>query len=335
MSFDINNRRYAGSKYKLNSWIKEIINKNCNEKEIFADIFSGTGIVAATNLYQFNHIIINDLLFSNEVIYNAFFSKKKWNKNIINEFFLENRALKANNINDNYFSLNFGDKFFINDDAKIIGKIRKNIEKIKYQIEYKEYCILLSSLLYSADKTANTVGHYDAYIRNKKINKKFIFELIKPINHNKKIKIYREDANVLVKKIKADVFYVDPPYNSRQYSRFYHLLENLTKWERPELFGVAMKPEPENMSDYCRNSAYDKFSDLINDIDSKHIIVSYNNTYKSKSSSSENKITLEQIKDVLNVKGELREYSRAYNHFNAGKTSFDDHKEYIFYTKVK
>jgi len=56
--------------------------------------------------------------------------------------------------------------------------------------------------------------------------------------------------------------YIDPPYNSRQYSRFYHVLETLIKWDKPKLYGVALKPEPENMSDYCRNNARHKFSEL-------------------------------------------------------------------------
>ena len=97
----------------------------------------------------------------------------------------------------------------------------------------------------------------------------------------------------------------------------------------------AMKPKPENMSDYCRNNAKIVFKDLIENLKCKHIIVSYNNTYQSKSSSSENKITLDEIRDILNGKGKTKEQSKAYNHFNAGKTSFDAHKEFVFYTKVR
>ena len=38
--------------------------------------------------------------------------------------------------------------------------------------------------------------------------------IIEPIEHNSKIQIFREDANELVKKIKFDICYIDPPYNS-------------------------------------------------------------------------------------------------------------------------
>ena len=114
----------------------------------------------------------------------------------------------------------------------------------------------------------------------------FSFELITPIEYkDKKITITRKDANELAKEIKADIVYIDPPYNSRQYSRFYHLLENITQWKKPPLYGEACKPEAENMSDYCRNSATSTFEDLISSLKCNYIVVSYNNTYNSKSSS--------------------------------------------------
>ena len=47
--------------------------------------------------------------------------------------------------------------------------------------------------------------------------------------------------NILVKNIECDLLYLDPPYNSRQYSDAYHLLENVARWEKPEVYGVARK----------------------------------------------------------------------------------------------
>ena len=58
------------------------------------------------------------------------------------------------------------------------------------------------------------------------------------------------------------------------------------------------------------------------------------NTYKSKSSSSQNKIRLEQIKEVLDKCGNTLIFTHSYNPFNAGKTEFDDHKEFLFITEV-
>ena len=41
--------------------------------------------------------------------------------------------------------------------------------------------------------------------------------------------------NELVKNYKkADIAYIDPPYNSRQYEDAYHLLENVAEWKKPK-----------------------------------------------------------------------------------------------------
>ena len=181
--------------------------------------------------------------------------------------------------------------------------------------------------------SANTLGHYEAYIKKAITPRKLILRMI-DVNNFKGAEIFQEDANQLARNIHADVVYIDPPYNSRQYSRFYHLLETLVQWTKPELFGVAMKPKEENMSEYCRSSAFKAFQDLIAHIDARYLVVSYNNTYKSKSSSSENKIKLEQIEEALNKCGDTHIYEHAYSPFNSGKTEFEDHKEYLFVTHV-
>ena len=148
------------------------------------------------------------------------------------------------------------------------------------------------------------------------------------------IKIFRSDANKLAEKIKSDVVYIDPPYNSRQYSRFYHLLENLTQWKKPKLYGAALKPTPENVSDYCKTSAPKILDDLVRKLKCKVIALSYNNTYKSKSSSSKNKITFDQITSILDKKGKTKIFKKKYSYFNAGITHFNDHYEYLFLTKI-
>ncbi|MGI0058902.1 MAG: DNA adenine methylase, partial [Nitrosotalea sp.] len=43
--FQIENRRYTGSKAKLGYWILDLISKECKGKT-FADIFAGTGIIS-------------------------------------------------------------------------------------------------------------------------------------------------------------------------------------------------------------------------------------------------------------------------------------------------
>ena len=102
----------------------------------------------------------------------------------------------------------------------------------------------------------------------------------------------------------------------------------------PKLHGVALKPEAENMSDYCRSNARNRLKELVRDIDARYLVVSYNNTYDSKSNSSQNKITLEDIEDILNSRGKTKIFEKDHRYFNAGNTDFDNHKEYLFVTKA-
>lgn len=331
--FSIENRRYIGSKYKISKWIKEII-KNNTKGETFFDVFAGTGIISKEMLEDYENLIINDFLYSNNIIYKAFFDSTDYDDTVLNKKCTEYNSIISRVYDDNYFVENFGNKFFSNKDAMIIGEIRERIA-IDKELNDAERNILIASLLYSLDKVSNTVGHYEAYRKNVELQDKFSFKLIKPINtEGKNIKIYREDANQLVKKVKTDIAFIDPPYNSRQYSRFYHLLESVSKWDKPKLEGVAMKPKPENMSEYCRSKAPYAFNELITNLDAKYIVVTYNNTYNSKSSSSKNKISHEQILKTLNSVGITKVFEKKHKFFNAGKTHLNNHKEFVFVTEV-
>ena len=330
----LQNRRYIGNKYKLIDWIFSILNRECGKGKSFTDIFAGTGVVSMVAAQHFNEIILNDFLHSNYVIYQAFFGTGEWNRDKIDNIIKNYNNIDSEDLEDNYFSEYFGGKYFSRNSSKIIGFIRENIEENRSNLTDKEYYMLIASLLYSVDKIANTVGHYDAYFKKDHIEDSFFMRPIDPLEI-KNVIIYREDANQLAKKIKADVVYIDPPYNSRQYSRFYHVLETLTKWDKPKLHGTALKPDPENMSDYCRVQAKKRLAELVKDLDAKYLVVSYNNTYNSKSNSSKNKITLQEIKNILTSKGKTKVFEKDYKHFNAGNTDFKNHKEYLFVTKVE
>jgi len=332
--FQLQSRRYIGNKAKLTDWIMEIIESETEGNGSFIDIFSGTSIVAKSAMEKYKTVILNDILYSNNVSYQAFYGTLKWNSNKLVELANEYNTLNSKSIRENYFSKNFGGKFYEKEVSKQIGYIRQDIEKKKKnnELNSREYAILLTSLIYTIDKLANTVGHFDAYIKKPITKRPLNFKLIQTSDF-KGAKIYQEDANELARNIKGDIAYIDPPYNSRQYSRFYHIYENLVQWKKPKLYGVALKPEPENMSKYCTVQAKDTFKDLVENLNVKYLAVSYNNTYKSKSKSSKNKITLEEITEILNNVGETKTFEQSHIYFNTGKTDFNDHKEFLFLTK--
>ncbi|WP_271393557.1 DNA adenine methylase [Aequorivita sinensis] len=332
--FELQSRRYIGNKAKLTDWIIDILKKETKGRDTLIDIFAGTSIVAKSAMEMYDVVILNDILYSNNITYEAFYSTSNWDSQKLVDLANKYNSLKATSVRENYFSKNFGGKFYEKDISKIIGYIRQDIENKRKEdlINYREYAILLTSLIYTIDRLANTVGHFDAYIKKPIAAKPLNFKLIKTFDFNG-AKIYQEDANILAKKIKGDIAYIDPPYNSRQYSRFYHIYENLIQWKKPKLYGVALKPEPENMSKYCTVKAKDAFKDLITNLDVKYLAVSYNNTYKSKSKSSANKIKFEEIVEILEKVGETKVFEQSHQFFNTGKTEFNNHKEFLFLTK--
>ena len=329
--FELSNRRYLGSKTKLISFIHEVVNDNCSNINSVLDLFGGTGVVG----YSFNDecsVLINDILKTNIVAYDTFFSNETIDKNKI-----EGMLEKYNNVNvtkDNYYSKNFADTYLSKNNMRKVGFIRDDIDK-QYKnkkINERERSILICSLIYGIDKIANTVGHYDAYRKNGNLDQKLIM-LMPNINdnNNNNNRIYCENSNQLVKNISADLVYIDPPYNSRQYCDAYHFLENVALNKKPEVFGTARKMDRSNLkSKYCTAKAATEFADLIENIKAKYILVSYNNTGEKGNARSNAKISDSQIMEILGKKGEVKVFEQEYALFNTGKTKLDDHKERLF-----
>lgn len=328
----INNRRFLGSKYKLLNFIENTVNENCKDVKSVVDLFAGTGVVGSLFLKNGKEVYFNDYLKSNFYSYKAFYEPKKINikklENIINNY------NQAEIDEENYFSENFSDTYFSSKDCKKIGFIREDIEKRfrQKEINEREKCVLIASLIYSMDRVANTVGHYDAYRKTKNIEDKFFMYMLDVTEKGeKKSHISNLDANEFIKTVKADLVYIDPPYNSRQYCDAYHLLENVAEWNKPNVYGIAKKMDRTKLkSRYCTNKAADAFEELINSCNCRYILVSYNNTGDKSNSRSNAKISDLQIKEILEKKGKVKVFERSYNNFTAGKSVSIDHKERLF-----
>lgn len=105
---------------------------------------------------------------------------------------------------------------------------------------------------------------------------------------------------------------------------------------KPKLHGIALKREPENMSEYCKVGVETVFSELCKDLSkiARFLVATYNNTYTSKSSSSANKISLESLKTILESFGTITSHKIPHKAFNTGKTDFKNHMKYIFVYKI-
>lgn len=329
--FHVSNRRYLGSKQKLLGFIEEVVDKHTEGIDSVADIFGGTGVVSNLFRKKGKKIIVNDILRSNYISYQTWFGNQKIDYDKIKNIIKELNELPAEK--DNYVSENFGNRYFSMENARKIGEIRERIED--YQVNEREKAFLLTSLLYAMDKVANTVGHYDAY-RKKMDSHEPLFLRIPANYQNRNNEIYCEDANQLVRKIKADLVYIDTPYNSRQYGDAYHLLENIIEWKKPKVVGVAKKMVDRShiKSHYSTKKAPQAFEDLIQNIDSKYILVSYNNMAKKGNGRSNAKISNEEIINTLKKRGKVTVFEMPFQVFTTGKTNIKDHKELLYLCEV-
>lgn len=326
----INNRRYLGNKYKLLDFITSTVARECRGVNTVADIFAGTGSVASA--FADKKLITNDILYFNYICHIAWFGSEKYDELKIKELICYYNAVTPQQ--DNYMSLNFANTFFSLEDCRKIGFIREDIEEnySNGKINIRERALLITSLLYAMDKIANTCGHYDAYIKGATFDKHI--ELTLPLasnNNNENNQCYNEDANTLVRRIEADLVYIDPPYNSRQYCDAYHLLENVARWEKPEVKGVALKMDRSHLkSDYCTSHATKSFEDLITNIKAKYIILSYNNMAEKGNDRSNAKISDADIMRILSRKGKVKVFSESHKAFSAGKSSIENNEERLF-----
>lgn len=333
--FSLNNRRYLGAKTKLLNFINEIVEKEFKyEKNSFLDLFAGTGVVGYQFSDIFKNIYTNDLLVHNYVALNAFFSNEKIDINL-----LRLEIDKCNQVKStvNYYSKNFGNRFFSNENAKKIGSIRSYIDTLKVSKRMRH--ALLTSLFYATDKVANTVGHYDAFRRGSEINTPVVLKVPNLKNWKNKNYVFNTDSNELVRNIsnkRISVTYIDPPYNSRQYSDAYHLLENLVENKEPDVFGEAKKMDRSHIkSKYSNSKATQEFKNLIENLNTELIVFSYNNTGKNRDNRSNALISDESVHEILQSKGKVKVFEKEFNEFTVGKTSKRDHTERLFVCKVQ
>jgi adenine-specific DNA-methyltransferase len=316
---------YIGSKHKLSSFLKDaIIDTAGNDLSnlVFCDLFAGTGSVGRTFKPIVKQVIANDVEFYSYVL----------NRNYIGnhqELMFEEHLNFLNNLKESEgfvfhnYSEN-GDEgrlYFSAENGKKIDAIRQQIEiwKNTSEISEDDYYFLLASLIESADKVANTASVYGAYLKQlkKSAQKEMILKpALFTLNSNKH-QVFNTDSNALIKEIKGDILYLDPPYNERQYGSNYHLLNTIAKYDSFEPRGKTGL-RTYYRSSYCKkNEVRNSFEELIKNANFKYIFLSYNN---------EGLMTEEEVKSVMSTYGKYSLKTTNYQRFKADKTESRNHK---------
>lgn len=327
----INNRRFLGNKFKLLNFIKDVVKENCTDIHVFADLFAGTGSVASA--FSDNcKIITNDILYSNFISHIAWFSSQEVDYDKISRMLIDFNSLKTNR--RNYMSINFADTYFDKAVCSKIGVIRETIDRESKcgNLNEHERALLITSLLYAMDKIAHTCGHYDAYRQTGVYENELELCLPKVGGQNHADnEFFNLDINELAPKIEADIVYLDPPYNSRQYCDAYHLLENVARWKKPPVQGIARKMNRSSLkSAYCTSKAADAFYELVQNLHCRYILLSYNNMCKKGNDRSNAKISDDDIMRSLKERGDVSVFTTDFKAFTTGKSNIPDNQERLF-----
>lgn len=326
---------YIGSKLKLSSFIfnevKNIIKMDLKDC-IFCDLFSGTSIVARTFKPYVKQIISNDMEFYSFVLAKNYIENnidEHRTNLLINEL---NQTILEKKING-FIYYNYSEfanrQYFTNENAIKIDTARITIKewfKSSY-INDKEYYFLLTSLLESADKLANTASVYGAFL--KKIKKSALKDLViekaefLPTNQNNLV--FNKNANELIKTIKGDVLYLDPPYNSREYGANYHLLNTIAKYDNFTPKGKTGLRDY-TRSNWCKKAkVYDELDELIKNANFKYIFLSYND---------EGLLGFNDIKNIFSKYGKYSYVSKDYQRFKADNDRVQKQDKTIEYLHI-
>jgi len=172
--------------------------------------------------------------------------------------------------------------YFSDENGKLIDAIRQQIENWKTEklINQNEYFVLLACLIETVPFYSNIAGVYGAFQKkwDVRATKKLTLRPIELVINKKNNQSFNDNSLNLINKIEADIFYLDPPYNKRQYAPNYHLLETIAKYDSPEIRGITGLRDYENQkSNFCNaKSGIIELSKMVKDAKCKILILSYN-----------------------------------------------------------
>jgi len=333
---------YIGNKRGLLSEIESEVLYVCGklkkDKLVCLDLFSGSGIVTRLLKQYSSTIIANDLEAYSKVINECFLSNKsEFNATLFKKYLDEiNKRIVEKPINGvirkNYSPKN--DKkiisedrvFYTNENATYIDSFRHYIDEVVPD-SYRKYFLAL--LLTEASIHVNTCGVFKGFYKDTdtgvgKFGGKAENALVRikgPIVINNPVlsefeseyKVYQKDANDLADELKGlDLVYLDPPYNQHPYGSNYFMLNIILKNKIDgNMSKVSGIPDDWNHSIYNKKqTALDGMKDIISKLDSKFVLISYNN---------EGFISFNEMKNMLSDFGKVREKRIKYNTFRGSR----------------
>jgi adenine-specific DNA-methyltransferase len=333
---------YIGSKKKLSLFLENSIKDYTGATSLeniqsFGDYFSGTGAVSSLfNNYNVKDISINDILYFNYILSSSNLLNSEKHIDTLSEF-LSSNLKEPQNEKDQFFLRNYspiGNRmYFTEENAKLIDLYRHNID-LKYEKNTEEYIYLLATLISSVSKFSNTASTFGAYLKQFKASAKKTLKLepLKLKNNNNFDFTNLNNKNILDLDdsfFQKEVIYLDPPYNTRNYESYYHILETLALNDKPEIHGITGLRQSVKNDIYSKKEVENFYKKLFSKCKSKYLFISY---------SSDGIVPLDKIKELLvqNDRIDIKIYKTEYKKFKSNKDQ--DNKtieEYLISSSIK
>lgn len=338
------NRKFIGCKQNLLPFIGAVIDACCPEARTACDPFCGTAAVAYYLAQRGMAVVAGDNLRSCALPAQAFLTTPRALLPRLARLIQELNGLPGE---AGYVYQNFGGTYFTAENAARIDAVRERIAAwaAAGRISPQEEAVLITSLLYAADKVANTCGQYDAYLKHlgqppysnegthqvdASVYRPLALGLPQPAPQPHRHRVVCGDALALVRQVEVDLLYLDPPYNTRQYADNYHVLENIARWEKPPLHGKTRKFDRRGLKSpfSARATAAAALAQIIAAARCRHILLSYNN---------EGIIPVGAILAALAQRGPVTVFTCGYQVFGngAGRSRRRAVQERLYYCQVQ
>ena len=179
-----------------------------------------------------------------------------------------------------------------------VDAIRERIAALALEPELE--AIALTSLMEAADRVDSTVGVQMAYLKRWAPRAYQPLRLRVPEMLDGGGSASCLEAHEAASRFPVDLAYLDPPYNQHSYLGNYHVWESLVRWDKPEVYGVAMKRVDvrERSSPFNRRGRIvEALRAVLDAVRARHIVVSF---------SDEGHLAVETLRAMLAGRGALR-----------------------------
>ena len=284
--------RYLGSKKSTLSQLELYVTEP-RGSATFGDLFGGIGVVSALFKSKGYRVITADQLvfatyfqtatleYSIHPSFRKLRTKYGWSRgmDVITEL------NQCRNLGSNWLVTEYSirRRFFKPENAKLIQSAWNQIRAWDGDglLNRKERAFLLASLINSMDYVANTAGTYYAYLKGwtRKAINPFTFKFLKPVRGAKDCTVIHGDASTIHENHEFEFLYLDPPYNGRNYSLYYHLPETIARCEEPTVRGKAGVPNREPLYSlmYRSTTAKELLSDILRQSEFDTVAIQYCN----------------------------------------------------------